>query len=66
MALLGGMGGGGKSQREGMCVGVWLIHFAVQQRLTQHCKAIILQLKKKIKYKWDILETLKDKKNKEV
>lgn len=46
MALLGGMGGGGKSQREGMCVGIWLIHFAVQQRLTQHCNAIILQLKK--------------------
>ena len=22
---------------------VWLIHFAVQQKLTQHCKAIILQ-----------------------
>ena len=26
---------------------VWLIHFAVQQKLTQHCKATILQLKKK-------------------
>ena len=22
---------------------VWLIHFIVQQKLTQHCKAIILQ-----------------------
>ena len=28
---------------------VYLIHFAVQQKLTQHCKATILQLKKKKK-----------------
>ena len=31
-----------------MCVRVWLIHFAVGQKLTQHCKAIIFQLKKKL------------------
>ena len=31
----------------GTCVCIWLIHFAVQQKLTQHFKAIILQLKKK-------------------
>ena len=24
---------------------LWLIHIVVQQKLTQHCKAIILQLK---------------------
>ena len=27
----------------GICVYVWLIHFTVQQKLTQHCRAIILQ-----------------------
>ena len=31
-----------------MHVHTQLIHFPVQQRLTQHCKAVILQLKKKI------------------
>ena len=30
-----------------MYVYIELIHFVVQQKLTQHCKAIILQLKKK-------------------
>ena len=38
---------GRKSKEEGIYVYVWLIHFAVQQKLTQHCKATILQLKKK-------------------
>ena len=28
----------------------WLIHFAVQQKLAQHCKATVLQFKKKIIY----------------
>ena len=28
-----------------ICVCVWLIHFAVQQKLTQHCKATIIQWK---------------------
>ena len=27
----------------GICVYIWLIHFVIQQKLTQHCKAIILQ-----------------------
>ena len=31
-------------QKEGVYVYAWLIHFAVQQKLTQHCKAIILHL----------------------
>jgi len=26
-------------------VSVWLVYFAVQQKLTQHCKATILQYK---------------------
>ena len=31
----------------GIYVCIWLIHFVVQQKLTQHCKTIILQLKKR-------------------
>ena len=30
-----------------MFVYVWLIDFAVQQKLTQHCKTPILQVRKK-------------------
>ena len=41
--LCGGLNG----KEEGIYVHVWLIHFAVQQKLTQHCKATILQQKKK-------------------
>ena len=37
---------GGMSERERIYVYIQLIHFAVQQKLTQHCKATILQLKK--------------------
>ena len=35
------------SRREGIYVDIGLIHFVVQQKPTQHCKAIMLQLKKK-------------------
>ena len=42
----GGLGVGGRPEREGMYVHLQLIHFVVQQKLTQHCKAVILQLKK--------------------
>ena len=39
-----GTGGvGGRSKREGIYVYIELIHFIVQQKLTQHCEAIILQ-----------------------
>ena len=34
---------GGRSKKEGIYVYIWLIHFVVQQKLTQHCKVIILQ-----------------------
>ena len=34
---------GSKSKKEGICVYIDLIHFAVEQKLTQHCKATILQ-----------------------
>ena len=37
---------GRRSKEEGLYVYEWLIHFAVQQKLTQHCKATIYQLKK--------------------
>ena len=35
-----------QSRREGLYVYIQLIHFIVQQKSTQHCKAIILQYKK--------------------
>ena len=37
---------GGRSKREGIYVYIELIHIAVQQKLTQHCKAIYSNLKK--------------------
>ena len=40
------MGGGVKGlKREGIYAYIELIHAVIQQKLTQHCKAIILQLK---------------------
>ena len=38
-------GGGGELKREEIYVYLWLIHVVVQQKATQHCKAIILQSK---------------------
>ena len=46
MTQMGGMGWR-RSKREGIQVYIQLIHFIVQQKPTQHCKAILLQLKKK-------------------
>ena len=40
---------GGRLSREGIYVYIWLIHDVVQQKLAQHCKIIIVQLKKNIK-----------------
>lgn len=37
----------------GMCI--WLIHLAIQQKLTQQCKAAILQLRKIAKSNIDII-----------
>ena len=34
---------GSKSKKEEIYVYIWLIHFAVQQKATQHYKAIIFQ-----------------------
>ena len=36
---------GRKSNKEGIYI--WLIRFAVQQKLTQHCKATIIKIKEK-------------------
>lgn len=38
-------------EKEGICVYMWLIHFVVQRKLAEHCKATIPQLKKK--GRWD-------------
>ena len=38
-----GHGVGEKARREGIYVYIQLIHFSVQKKLTQHCKAIIPQ-----------------------
>ena len=47
-----------RRKREGIYVYIQPIHFIVQQKLTQHCKAILSQLKKKKKrcVEPDILE----------
>ena len=36
---------GGKFKTEGIYAYLWLIHALIWQKLTQHCKANILQLK---------------------
>ena len=38
---------GGRSKRDGMYVNIQLIHVVVQQKSTEHGKAIIFQLKKR-------------------
>ena len=35
----------GRAEKKAIYVHIWLIHFVGQQKLTQHCKAIILQKK---------------------
>ena len=44
---------GSEGLQEGIYVYTQLIHFVVQQKLSQHCKAIILQLKKKKTTVWN-------------
>ena len=41
--------GWNRGKREGLYVYLWLIHVVIQQKPTQHCKAIILQLKINLK-----------------
>ena len=58
---------GGREAQEGGDMGIYvyiqLIHFVIQQKLTQHCKAIILQkrLKQKNKTKQKTPNTLRAK-----
>ena len=40
---------GGRLKRKGIYVSVWLIYIVVQQKIMQHCKAIIFQFKEKRK-----------------
>ena len=48
---------GGRLYRKGIYVDIQLIHVGIQQKLTLHCKAITLQLKKKEKlYSFVILK----------
>ena len=42
---------GRRLEREAMYAYIQLIHAVVQQKLTQHCKATIVQLKNKLKKK---------------
>ena len=44
-----GGGMGGRFKREGTYVYLWPIHVVVWQKPTQHCKAIIIQLKISLK-----------------
>ena len=37
---------GGRFKRERIFVYTWLVHFVVQEKLTQHCKATIPYLNK--------------------
>ena len=48
-ALWRSRGVGWRFEREWPCIYLWLIHIIVWQKRTHHCKAIILQFKKKIK-----------------
>ena len=50
---MGGMGWevGGGFRKEGRYVYLWLIHVDVWQKPTQHCNAIILQIKMNIFFK---------------
>ena len=43
---------GGKFKTEGIYAYLWLIHALIWQKLTQHCKANILQLKINFLYLW--------------
>jgi len=47
----GGVGWGGRSKREGTYVYQWLIYIDVWQKPTKFYKAVILQLKNKLKKK---------------
>ena len=47
----GGVAAGGRLKTEGIYIYLWLMHVVVGQP-TQHCKAIILQLKVNLKKRY--------------
>ena len=49
--------GWGEAQEAGVCVHSQLTHIVVQQEPSQHCKAILLQLKNKLKKQKQALES---------
>ena len=49
---------GGRFKREGIYVYLWLIHIAIWQKPTQHCKAIIFQLKINKGLPWWLRESI--------
>ena len=51
--------GGGRLNRKWVYVYIWLIHIVVQQKLIQHCRAIILQFFKRINKNKNKLEKKK-------
>ena len=52
--------GGREVQEAGTYVYWWLMHVDVRQKLTQHCKTIILQLKKKFFFQKDVANTFQN------
>ena len=50
-----GVGSGKEVQERGVICYVWLIHVDIWQKLPRYCKAIILQLKKKVTIRSELL-----------
>ena len=57
-----GGGVGERLKREGIYVCLWLIHIVVQQKLTQHCEAVILPTSEYILLLFFMVQTFKEKK----
>ena len=54
---------GGRFKREETFVYICIIHVVVWQKSTQHCKAVVLQLKKKKEMAKDLLSADEQEKN---
>ena len=52
---------GKRIKRKGICVYLELIHAVVHHKPIQHCKAIILQIKKKKSFTGEFHQTFKEK-----
>ena len=53
---------GGRLKREGIHVCLWLIHIVVQQKLTQHCEAVILPTSEYLLPLFFMVQTFREKK----